>query len=292
MDLDLLDDVSLEENGWDEFEEEVEYSDFSSTKIELTEKQLLKLEKKEQKAYKDAIKSIFSSLTARRCRFVYINILDNPNILIFTNGDRAEFGKFRSIELGIHVVVLKDMYSEYFDKFKSTLGISSLSKPYMLIPSDYLSLSNKAKKDSTLDVVEEGGSIYSILHLNDENNTTEKKLIGSPVSSINILHLLKSFSTTLLDSTTRDDIVYQDIDRDAPVVGGQLIVFDVDTPKKWKAILLEGIGTPSHKEFTKKTEGEYKLGILPVDAGINIFTKFSNEYLEVYSIKPFNYYRP
>lgn len=291
MDLDILNDIIVEDSDWEEIDEK-EYSDFSSSKIEITEKQLLKLEKKEQKVYKDAIKTIFSSLTARRCRFVYINILDDPNILIFTNGDRVEFGKFRSIELGIHVVILKDKYLEYFNKFKSSIGISNLDKPYMLIPSDYLSLSNKAKKDSTLDVVEEGGNIFSILNLNDENNTTEKKLIGSPVSSINILHLLKSFSSTLLDSTTRDDIVYQDIDRDTPVVGGQLIVLDVDKPNKWKAILLEGVGTPSHKEFTKKTEGEYKLGILPIDAGINVFTKFTNEYLEVYSIKPFNYYRP
>lgn len=291
MDLDILNDIIVEDSDWEEIDEK-EYSDFSSSKIELTEKQLLKLEKKEQKAYKDAIKTIFSSLTARRCRFVYINILDDPNILIFTNGDRVEFGKFRSIELGIHVVILKDKYLEYFNKFKSSIGISNLDKPYMLIPSDYLSLSNKAKKDSTLDVIEEGGNIFSILNLNDENNTTEKKLIGSPVSSINILHLLKSFSSTLLESTTRDDIVYQDIDRDTPVVGGQLIVLDVDKPNKWKAILLEGVGTPSHKEFTKKTEGEYKLGILPIDAGINVFTKFTNEYLEVYSIKPFNYYRP
>jgi hypothetical protein len=75
------------------------------------------------------LKVYFSSLTARGAQYLYLNVAEDPNTMVISNGDYELLTSYVPVTLSIHAVRFKD--SEFYQKFLDFLGLST-SDPYVI----------------------------------------------------------------------------------------------------------------------------------------------------------------
>lgn len=91
------------------------------------------------------LKLYFSSLTARGAKYLYLNVADDPNTMVVSNGDYELLTAYVPVTLSIHVITFKN--TEFFEEFLQFMNIPK-GCPYIVrIPVVLAALKNNSKEE-------------------------------------------------------------------------------------------------------------------------------------------------
>lgn len=260
---------------------------------------------KDKKDLQNIIKYYFSSLTARRCSFLYTGITKSFSEFILCNLEPDKLVKFCDATLAFHIVSVKQPdHIKSIKHFFQFIGLTN-NEPYITKVTTILSKLNKVKFD--FDQIELKKDNAGIIYYEDEEKG--KVAIAWPNIIFQCIQMLNKFydkyNLLTADNDTLQkicpvamDIIVEDLNK-AGVVIKSLDTSEYKNPdgtnmfeekliQKFDICLMDGADIISTKEVFKKADDESICRLLTWvrDGYIEYISTYETPTHQVVSIRP------
>lgn len=256
---------------------------------------------KEDKPFIEWVKRYFSSLTARRCPFIYFNVFENKNVVLLTNTEGKLFNVFSAGELSFHIIEFKQNL-DYLNRLKELLLVGENSIELRKIPT-WLSWVNKCGLEPVVVFHCAVKNVFVISHIDfADREYKPKQIIGIKYDEYIMASILikwatyfskieKEFTTYIevpVDKTPKMEniLLFEPIDLSEFIRDGEHIYKNC---KPLNIISFDGFSTPSLKEFINKTKTEYtyirRLWLESVNC-LRTMTYFEDDLVKIRSSRP------